>query len=213
MPDFSGLLNLSPSFYSVFMIHFLSVMFLVRFLYFPTYQDRDFAFSFIVFGLVVFLVTFFLKDANISMGFSFGLFALFGILRYRTEAISTKEMTFLFVVIGLAMINAVGGFGYLEGIALNILVIFLTWFAQGHMFLKQEYKKSITFEKIELIHPSQRAALLADLRERTGLNISRVEIGNVDYVRDIAKLRVFYAPDEAHASSSFERNYAEASGD
>ena len=200
-------------FFSTFLLHFVSVIFLVRFLYYPSYRDRDFAFSFIVFGLVVFLVTFFLKDANISMGFSFGLFALFGILRYRTEAISTKEMTFLFVVIGLALINAVGGFDFLLGISINILVILLTWFAQSHFFLKQESKKTITYEKIELVHPNRKAALLTDLQKRTGLNISRFEIGNIDYVRDIARIRIFYIPDKDESYSAFERYYAEAPGD
>ena len=200
-------MHLNMTFWNHFFVHLVAVFILVRLLYFPVYKDRDFAFSYLVFSLIVFFVTFFLKDVTISLGFTFGLFAVFAILRYRTETISTKEMTYLFVVIGIAMINAVSELALPELIIANTMVVLIVWFAQSRSFLPQDYRKTIRYERIELIKPNRRVELLADLQERTGLSIRRIEIRNIDFVRDNANIRVFYRPDQAHARATLERGY------
>jgi ABC-type antimicrobial peptide transport system permease subunit len=179
----------------------------VRFLYYPAYRDRDFAFSFLLFSTLVFIVVFFLKDANISLGFTFGLFAVFAILRYRTETISTKEMTYLFIVIGLAMLNAVGQLNLLELSLINLLVLAITYFAQSQFFLKPEYRKTILYEKVELLRPERQGELVRDLEQRLGLKVHRIEIRNIDFVRDNANIRVYYAPETSHAETALGENY------
>jgi hypothetical protein len=179
----------------------------VRGLYYPTYRNRDFAFSYLLFSTVVFFVTYFLKDVEISLGFTFGLFAVFAILRYRTETISTKEMTYLFVVIGLAMLNAVVDLNYPELVLMNVLLVLITYFAQSQLFLKSEYRKSVLYEKIDLLRPEREQDLLRDLEARTGLTISRIEIGAIDFVKDHASIKIFYAPQKTHAQTALGDSY------
>jgi len=131
------------------------------------------------------------------MGFAFGMFAIFGIIRYRTNPIPTKEMTYLFVVIGISVINAITNeeLSMLEVIIANSFIVLVTYILEKIWLTKQDISKTITYERIELIKPERSDELLLDLRERTGLDIHRVEIGNIDFLRDVVKIRIFfYAP-------------------
>mgnify|MGYP003340354952 FL=1 len=129
-----------------------------------------------------------------EMGFALGLFAVFGILRYRTEALPIREMTYLFIVIGLAMINALSNksISMLELLFTNIIIVGAAFTIDNVWFRTTEVHKFITYEKIDLIKPEKNTELLNDLRERTGLDITRVEIERIDFLRDTASVKIFY---------------------
>jgi hypothetical protein len=135
---------------------------------------------------------------DLSVGVALGLFALFGILRFRTAQIPIKEMTYLFLVIGLSVINALvtKKISYAEILFINVIVLIAAWFGERFWFSSKMSRKSVTYEKIDLIRPEKREELLADLRERTGLDITRVEIGKIDFLRDVVQIRIFYSHHE-----------------
>jgi len=169
----------------------------IRYIYYPVTRRKDFLFTFVLMSIVVFLLVYLLGDAKIKMGFAFGMFAIFGIIRYRTDPIPTKEMTYLFVVIGISVINAITNkkLSMVEvGIA-NVFIVAVTYVLEKIWLTKQDISKTITYERIELIKPERSDELLADLKERTGLDIHRIEIGNIDFLKDVVKIRIFfYAP-------------------
>ena len=203
----ASLVHLNSTFFAHFAIHLVVLFVLVRFLYYPAYRDRNFAFSYFMFSTLVFIVIFFLKDAEISLGFTFGLFAVFAILRYRTETISTKEMTYLFIVIGLAMLNAVSQLTMLELGLINVFIVIITYVAQSHFLLKPEYRKAVLYEKVELLRSDRHHELTRDLELRLGLKINRIEIHSIDFVRDNANIMIYYAPAASHAESALGESY------
>ncbi len=169
----------------------------IRFIYYPVTRRKDFFFTFVLMSIVVFLLVYLLGDAQIEMGFAFGMFAIFGIIRYRTNPIPTKEMTYLFVVIGISVINAITNeeLSMLEVVIANSFIVLVTYILEKIWLTKQDISKTITYERIELIKPERSEELLTDLMERTGLDIHRVEIGNIDFLKDVVKIRIFfYAP-------------------
>ncbi|MGB2279183.1 MAG: DUF4956 domain-containing protein [Flavobacteriales bacterium] len=178
--------------------NFLIVGYIVRYLYYPVTKNKDYLFTYLLISVTVFFLCFLLENVKLELGFALGLFAIFGIIRYRTDAIPIKEMTYLFIVIGISVMNALVNkkISHAEVIFTNVMFIAITYGLEKIWLLKHESRKNITFEKIELILPERKEELLADLRERTGLNITRVEIRNVDFLRDTANLRIFYFEDE-----------------
>lgn len=178
--------------------NFLIVGYIVRYLYYPVTKNKDYLFTYLLISVTVFFLCFLLENVKLELGFALGLFAIFGIIRYRTDAIPIKEMTYLFIVIGISVMNALVNkkISHAEVIFTNMMFIAITYGLEKIWLLKHESRKNITFEKIELILPERKEELLADLRERTGLNITRVEIRNVDFLRDTANLRIFYFEDE-----------------
>ena len=178
--------------------NFLIVGYIVRYLYYPVTKNKDYLFTYLLISVTVFFLCFLLENVKLELGFALGLFAVFGIIRYRTDAIPIKEMTYLFIVIGISVMNALVNkkISHAEVIFTNVMFIAITYGLEKIWLLKHESRKNITFEKIELILPERKEELLADLRERTGLNITRVEIRNVDFLRDTANLRIFYFKDE-----------------
>ena len=151
-------------------------------------------FTYLLISLTVFLLCFFLDNVKIELGFALGLFAIFGIIRYRTDPIPIKEMTYLFLVIGISVVNALSNkkISYAELLFANAILIFVTYGMERLWLLKHESRRNITYEKIDLIVPEKREELLADLKQRTGLNIIRIEIRRIDFLRDIANIRIFY---------------------
>jgi hypothetical protein len=143
---------------------------------------------------VIFFILFLLENVNVDMGFALGLFAIFGIIRYRTRQIPIREMTYLFLVIGITVINSLANkkVSYAELLLTNIAILVLTHLLERVFLLKHEAKREIIYENVELIKPQHRVALIEDLEKRTGLKINRVEIGRVDYLRDSARLLVFF---------------------
>jgi len=173
-------------------INTVFIILLVRGCYFQHSQNRPFAASFMLFGTGVFMVTSLLHSADISMGFAFGLFAVFSMLRYRTESITVKEMTYLFLVIAIALLTAVGPIGLIGISVINAIVCILAYLLETELLLPLTEEQSIRYEKIENIKPESRAELINDLKQRTGLDIKHVAIDSVDFLNDTAQIRVFY---------------------
>lgn len=177
---------------------------LIRLIYYPIHRKKDYLFTYFLFNILIFFLCVLLNNVKLSIGFAFGLFAIFGILRYRTEQISIKDMTYLFAVISLAVINALVS----KKISLAELLftdgmILLVTYALEHLWLtRHEAMRQLIYDRVDLIRPGQRDALHTDLKQRLGITVSRVEVGRIDLLRDTAQLRVFYYDDE-QAPGSF----------
>ena len=167
---------------------------IVRKIYYPRSLRRDYLFTYFLISLIVFFLSILLNNVKLQLGFALGLFAVFGIIRYRTDPIPIKEMTYLFIVIGIAVINALSNkkVSYAELVFTNFAILTIVWVLESVWFLKHETQKIIQYEKIELIKPQQRAELIADLEERTGLIINRIKIERIDFLRDTARIIIFY---------------------
>lgn len=195
-----------------FLINSTVMIILVRFIYYPVAKRKDYLLTYMLISITVFFLCFLLENVKLELGFALGLFAIFGIIRYRTDPIPIKEMTYLFIIIGLSVINALANkkISYAE-LALTNGAILIATYGLEHLFLlKHETQKNIVYEKIDLIVPARREELLTDLRTRTGLNINRIEIGKIDFLRDTATIRIFYFEDDQtrnfEASSREERD-------
>lgn len=176
----------------------------VQYMYARNSRRKDFYFSFIAVGTVVFLLSFLLNSVKLELGFALGLFAIFGIIRYRTDAIPIKEMTYLFVVIGISVINALANkkVSYVELGFANFAIVGGLWLLEKRLTLKQEFSIKLSYEKIENIHQMSEEALLQDLKLRTGINISRFEIKKIDFLKDSAEIRLFYPANAIKATSN-----------
>lgn len=180
-----------------FILNMLVIIVLVRFLYYPSSKRKDYLFIYLMFGTIIFLLCFLLVNVTLQLGFALGLFAIFGILRYRTDTIPIKEMTYLFLIVGISVINSLSNqkVSYAELLFTNAAVIGITWYLEKIWMLKREDFMDIRYEKIDLIVPSRYEELLEDLRKRTGLNIYRVNISRINFMRDTARIRIFYRHD------------------
>jgi hypothetical protein len=177
-----------------FSFNLIVVLYLVRSLYYRTTRRKDYLFTYILISLVVFFMCFLLENIKLELGFALGLFAIFGIIRYRTQQIPIREMTYLFLVIGISVINALSNrkVSYAELVFTNLALIVITYLLERVFLLQHESRKVVNYEKIDLIVPEKRAELLKDLEERTGLTINRVEVGRIDFLRDTARVFVYY---------------------
>ncbi len=187
-------ITLGSDFFIRLVINCLAVMLLVRVCYYKFSQHRSNASAFMLFGMGVFLVTSLLHSADVSMGFAFGLFAVFSMLRYRTESIGVKEMTYLFLVIAIALLNAVGTMGHMEMAALAFFICIITYLLETSVVLPLLNEMEIAYEKIENIPTQRRNYLIADLKKRTGLDVQQVEVLSIDFLRDSASLKVHFKP-------------------
>jgi hypothetical protein len=178
------------------------VLYLVRILYYKATPRKDFLFTFILISEVVYFMIMLLENVDVQLGFALGLFAIFGMLRYRTQQIPIREMTYLFLVIGVSLINALANrrVSYAELVLTNITIVTVTYLLEKVFLLKHESRRMITYEKIQLIKPENRLELIQDLEERTGLKIHRVEIGRVDFLRDSVRLYIHYFEEENWAN-------------
>lgn len=181
------------------LIDFIAVVLLVALIYYPKHKNKDFFFTFILFNVVNFMICCLLGAAKIKIGFAFGLFAMFSILRYRTIAISIKDMGYFFVCVALGMLNSLAAVNdnFIILISCNIVILTLTFLLEHLDFLKNENAKEIVYDKVEFIKPEYREQLLLDLKERTGLNIHRIEITSIDYLKDTALLKAYYYAKES----------------
>lgn len=186
-------------------VFFLALV--VRYALVPNSREREFVFTAVLLNIVVFFICFTMKKLDIGLGMAIGLFAVFGVLRYRTDAIRTKEMTYLFVVIGLAIINALTNkkTSYVELLAVNFAIV-------GAVMLKERYlsrapagqkpqkngkkakqaKVTVDYDNLELLALERRPALMDDLRRRTGIEASRVEVENIDLRTGVARMAIWY---------------------
>ena len=170
---------------------------IVRYIYYPIAKRKDYLFTYLLFSIIVFFLCHLLSNVKIGLGFALGLFAIFGIIRYRTNPIEIKEMTYLFIIIGISVINALANkkVSYAELVFTNLMVLAITFFLEKIWLLRHETRKRITYEKIELIKPENHKLLMQDLRERTGLNIHRIQIKRINFLRDTARIWIFYYAD------------------
>ena len=172
---------------------------IIRYIYYPVTKNKEYLFTYFLISLTVFLLCVLLDSVKLQLGFALGLFAIFGIIRYRTDPIPIKEMTYLFLVIGISVVNALANkkISHAELIFANLMIVFVTFGMERLWLLKPELRKNIIYEKIELIIPERREELIADLKERTGINIIRVEVRRIDFLKDTANLRIFYYEDDS----------------
>ncbi|MEN9422085.1 MAG: hypothetical protein RLZZ321_489 [Bacteroidota bacterium] len=181
-------------------LFFLTI--LIRFLYYSKTKRKDYLFTYFLIGLITFFLCFGLMQMDIDTGMGLGLFAIFGIIRYRTDAIEIKEMTYLFMVIGISVVNALASneLSISEVTVINVTVLLVTFILENLWLMKHETRKTINYERIDLIKPDQHDLLKADLEKRTGLVINRVEVGKIDFLNDTAQVRIYYYADEQEFS-------------
>ena len=177
-----------------FGFNLIATFFIVVMLYARNSKRKDFYFSYFAISIAVFMLVFLLQGVTIELGFALGLFAIFGIIRYRTDAIPIKEMTYLFVIITVSVINALTRdiLGYLELTLVNILLVGALWILEHILMLRQEDSLQIIYENIENIHEDKEAELIADLEKRTGIKIRRYRIDKVDFLRDVARITIYF---------------------
>lgn len=191
--------KISLKLFSRLAIDLVSVFVLIRFIYFPIYKHREFFFTYFIFNIIIFLISFLLNRVDLSMGAAFGLFAVFSMLRYKTEEIAIKDMTYLFLVIAIGLISAVtkvkdtpDSIEHLFLIAINASVLLITYLLESKIFLKRENVKTILYENIELIRAGRSEELLADLKLRTGFNVHRYSIHKIDFLKDAAQIKIYF---------------------
>jgi hypothetical protein len=185
-----------------FLVNFVVVTVIVRFVYFRQSDSKDYLFTFLMINMLTFFICFTLKKFDLGLGMALGLFAIFGILRYRTSTIPIKEMTYLFMVIGVAVINSLANqkMSYIELAFTNLSIIGLAAALENMPLLRRELRETILYEKVDLIRPENHAELVADLQKRTGLKLSRLEMGEIDFLRDTVSLDLYYYPSEQDRS-------------
>ena len=191
----------SSDFYNLIIKFGFNLVFLtiiIRFLYYTKTKRKDYLFTYYLIGTITFFLCFGLKKFGIDTGMGLGLFAIFGIIRYRTDAIEIKEMTYLFLIIGVSVVNALinGSMSVGEVMLINISVVVITYILEFMWLMKHETRKTITYERIDLILPEKYEEMKADLQARTGLNINRFDIGKIDFLNDTALIRIYYFADE-----------------
>jgi hypothetical protein len=177
-----------------FTFNFIFILLISKFLYYNATRRKDYFFTYLLIGSVVFMLSYLLSNVKLELGFALGLFAIFGIIRYRTQQIPIKEMTYLFLIIGISVINALANrkVSYAELLFANSALFFVALILEKTWHMKHESQKNIEYEKIELIKPENRAALIKDIENRTGLTINKLEVGKIDFLRDTARIRIYY---------------------
>lgn len=186
-----------------FGFNLLVAIILVRFIYYPSTHNKRYVLTFIAFNTVIFLVLTFLTSVEIGVGVGFGLFAIFTILRYRTDPIPVREMTYMFVTAALPVMNSASLSESLwpQVIAANAAMLVIMFVLEKEWGFKYDHSKRITYEKIELVRPDRRNEMLADLEQRTGLKIKRVNIGKINFLKDTADVTIYYESSEPNGWS------------
>ena len=168
---------------------------LVHFFYYPKGHRRDYYFTFVLLSVSIFMLIYLLlgNSADMGIGAALGLFAIFGIIRYRTECVPIREMTYLFFIVALSVLNAkTGDLNFMSRIIINLIMILVVWGAENHLSAYREGCKFVKYDNIDLIQPERYEELKADLEKRLGVKITRVDVGAVDFLTDMTMLRVFY---------------------
>jgi len=165
---------------------------IIRYFYYRKSERKDFVFTFSLFSVTIFLLIYLLNSVKLEIGMGLGLFAIFGILRYRTEQVSVREMTYLFAIIGISVINGLALTVSYSALVVTNLIFLVVTFLESRIYVTRTSSKIILYEKIELIRPDKMEDLKADLENRTGLKILKIEVGHIDFLRDVAFLKVCY---------------------
>ena len=187
-----------------FLVNLIVVTIIARCFYFPRSHRRDYTFIFILMAMSIFLLVSLMEGEGMNIGAAMGLFAIFGIMRFRTEAVPIREMTYLFMLIALSVVNAVAhgdyhpkadywdGVGIVTILFVNIAFICMAWIFESSKVMNQECSRIIRYDNVTLITPDKREELKADLEKRTGLKITRIEVGMLDFLKDSTLIRIFY---------------------
>ena len=185
-----------------FVFNFIVVGIIIHFFYYPKSKRRDYYFTFTLISISVFFLIFLLGSVKLKIGFALGIFAIFGIIRYRTESVPIREMTYLFTITALSVINALSiQVGRTEMLVTNAIFLLVTCLLESERWLKHTSSKLILYDRIQLITPDKREELIADLSARTGLHIQKIEIGHIDFLRDAAFIKVYYESDSRETNT------------
>ena len=186
----------------LFVFNFIVVGIIIHFFYYPKSKRRDYYFTFTLISISVFFLIFLLGSVKLKIGFALGIFAIFGIIRYRTESVPIREMTYLFTITALSVINALSiQVGLTEMLVTNAIFLLVTCLLESERWLKHTSSKLILYDRIQLITPDKREELIADLSARTGLHIQKIEIGHIDFLRDAAFIKVYYESDSRETNT------------
>lgn len=177
-----------------FSLNLVIIVGIVFGLYAKTSRRKDFYFSYIAISMAIFLLCFLLANVKMELGFALGLFAVFSIIRYRTDSIPIKEMTYLFVIIAISVINALANkkISYIELLTTNMLIVIGLYVLEKILNLRQELSYRIVYEKIENVQKGREEELMADLKARTGIDIKRFEVTRIDFLRDVAIIYIYF---------------------
>ena len=185
-----------------FVFNFIVVGIIIHFFYYPKSKRREYYFTFTLISISVFFLIFLLGSVKLKIGFALGIFAIFGIIRYRTESVPIREMTYLFTITALSVINALSiQVGLTEMLVTNAIFLLVTCLLESERWLKHTSSKLILYDRIQLITPDKREELIADLSARTGLHIQKIEIGHIDFLRDAAFIKVYYESDSRETNT------------
>jgi len=184
--------NLNMNFINRLLINIATSLIIIRLIYYRYYRRADLFLTFFSFNIIIFLITFLLNKVEMTMGAAFGLFAVFSMLRYRTENISAKDMTYLFIVIAVGLIMAISKGGSDQLLLIGGIIVLFTLLLESNWLIRREFSQQVFYEKMELVHLEKRHLLIEDLKERTGLNIHRIEIQEIDMLKDAARITVYY---------------------
>ncbi len=179
---------------SRFAINIVVVLLIIYLFYYPKSRRRDYTFTFTLISISIFFMIYLLGGTKLKIGFALGLFAIFGIIRYRTESMPVREMTYLFMIIAISVINALNADWHaLEVLCVNAIFVLSLWACESILWLKQRHlaSKLVMYDRIELIVPARRAELIADLEARLGLKIVKIEVGDVDFIKEATMIKVF----------------------
>ena len=185
-----------------FLTNLIAIMIVVRGLYYPKCKRGEFFFTYILIAISTFMLIYVLGDVKLKAGIALGLFAIFSIIRYRTEQVAIREMTYLFIIIAISAINGliVSELSYGEVIIINLLFIFSIWICESKLLISHYSYKVIKYDNINLITPDKKQELIADLEKRTGLKIEKVEVGAIDFLKDAVIVKMYYRSNESNNS-------------
>ena len=196
--DLRGLLEMLAR----FVLNIVAVGIVVRCFYYPKSLRRDYYFTFMLISVSIFMLVYYMEGAKLKVGAALGLFAIFGIIRYRTEAVPIREMTYLFFLVALSVVNGMAEkMSLLELLIPNLIFIGVAWLFESNRMVRHVSSKIICYDKVGLIVPERRAELIADLEQRTGLKILRLEVGAIDFLRDSTLIKIYYESETGRANS------------
>lgn len=203
---FNGLFNWNATsdILLAYLLHLLVLIALVFGIYYYTFRRKTFVFTFFLIGTIVFLLSYVMSQLDLNMGFGLGLFAIFGIIRYRTDLIPIREMTYLFIIIGLSVLNGLtkNTMSVFEAASINLLILGTVFIFEKVLDLRNETFKSIVYEKLELLKPGLEAELMADLNERTGIQAIRVEVVKYNLSKNVAVIKLYYHSKKSESVNS-----------
>ena len=177
------------------LINVVTIGIIVHAFYYPKAKRRDYYFTFSIIGVSIFLLIYLMGGVKLKIGFALGLFAIFGIIKYRTEQVPIREMTYMFVIIAVAAINGLAtSVSYFELLGTNLIFIIALAICENTKWMKHVPSKLIKYDNVKLVAHGKEDELKADLEKRLGLKIIRIEVGNVDFLKDSAIIKIYYEP-------------------